>query len=179
MKELPVDRAGVAIALDFGGTKLAAGLVDLATGAVINGFRKGRRQKGRQASLKLALQMVREGLLENADDARSAPVPGASSRGSRWSASASPSAGTSTSPGDRPTIDACFRLGAVPLADYFARGASAPAFIENDPDAIALGLKHFGPGKEYTSSVRYGEHGHRRHAGGRRRRPAGRAKPRR
>jgi len=71
---------GVAIALDFGGTKLAAGLVDLETGAVYKQVQERTpAEGGRQASLKLALQMVREGLLENADDARSAPVPGASS----------------------------------------------------------------------------------------------------
>lgn len=144
---------GVAIALDFGGTKLAAGLVDLETGAVYKQVQERTpAEGGRQASLKLALQMVREGLLENVNvgGERAAPVPGASSP-------RLPVVGVGVSFGGhvdsaRGIVQRSMHVSGweqFPLADYLREALSLPAFIENDANAIALGLKHFGPGKEY------------------------------
>lgn len=135
------------IALDFGGTKLAAGLVDLQTGEVYNQVRERTPvEGGREASLKTVLKMVREGVLAR----------GADGLADRFSI-----AGIGVSFGGhvnsvQGVVERSMHVAgweSFPLASYLAETFSLPTFIENDANASALGLKYFGPGKDLRQFI--------------------------
>ena len=137
----------VCIALDFGGTKLAAGLVDLETGAIYQKLnRKTPVAGGRDASLKAVLEMVREGLLSWLDSEPAGKYQlvgvGVSFGGHVDSV--------------RGLVEKSMHVPgweAFPLASFLTDTFALPVAIDNDANAVALGLKHYGQGKAYERFI--------------------------
>jgi glucokinase len=122
------------LGLDFGGTKLAAGLVDAATGAVVaRDSRPTPVGGGAEASLALMLEMARALL---------------TARGSRLSAVGVSFGGPVEADGR--TVRLSMHVPgweSLPLADRLEDALGAPAAVANDGDAAALAEYRFGAGR--------------------------------
>jgi len=143
MQEIPTGREGAilpapwCVALDFGGTKLAAGLVDWQRGQVLRQARcatgPGRGARGQIADM---LALVEGGLRLSADEWRAVAGVGVSFGGPVDAASG--------------TVLHSHHVegwGGLPLATILAEALGRPVLIENDANAVALGEYRYGTGR--------------------------------
>lgn len=141
------------LGLDFGGTKLAAGLVELESGRLVASRRAATPSSGgREASIALMMQLANE--VSNATDLPSVPAVSAVSAGAQivgvgvsFGGHVDPHTGTIARSMHVPGWEG------FPLRKYLEDSLSVPAAVENDANAVALGLRHYGVGKAYERFI--------------------------
>ena len=133
------------LGLDFGGTKLAAGLADLFSGVIVASARCPTPPGGAEASLAAMLDLARDLLAAQGEHEVRPYVP----------SPAHPLKGVGVSFGGPVEADgrAVRRSMHIPgwegfaLAERLEREFGVPALVANDADAAALAEHHFGAGR--------------------------------
>jgi len=131
------------LALDFGGTKLAAALVDLSAGEILESVVQPTPSDQGADSLRTMLQMGRQAVNKCAVSLVNLDGVGISFGGPISQ--------------DRRSVLRSLHVkdwDAFPLADYMADTFGVPASMDNDGNAAALGEWYFGAGRE-TENMLY------------------------
>jgi len=138
------------LGLDFGGTKLAAGLVDPTTGAVVASARRLTPPGGAVASRAAMFDLAR-GLLAGDEGRRTEDeMPRSSVVGRRSSVVGVGVSFNGPVAGDGRTVRRSMHIPGwedFGLAEWLERALRAPALIANDADAAALAEQRFGAGR--------------------------------